>query len=325
MNDFQATQDRGWSLVFIAWLVASVSTLAALFLGEVMGYTPCVLCWYQRICMFPLVLILAAGLFPFDRRVVRYALPLALAGWLLAVFHWGVASGLIPERVTPCSQGVPCSHGTDRLVRLPDSAHAFRSGFFHHHRDAVADSLQGVQMKKTLFISAAVVLLLAFWSPRFSTRPKKPNRPSCWPSRTAPDWCGSIRRALGPTNAKVGIVEFLDPACETCRRFYPFVKDMLIAHPERIHLVAALRPVPPECRLCGGAGRGGRKTGQVLGNPGSPAGCAGRLGGESRRAAGTGLAPCRRTRPGLAQLRQDMDFAGNRPAYRARTWRTRIP
>ncbi len=109
MNDFQATQDRGWLLVFIAWMVASVSTLGALFLGEVMGYTPCVLCWYQRIGMFPLVLILAAGLFPFDRGVVRYALPLALVGWLLAVFHWAVASGLVPERATPCSQGVPCS------------------------------------------------------------------------------------------------------------------------------------------------------------------------------------------------------------------------
>jgi disulfide bond formation protein DsbB len=109
MNGFQATQDRGWLLVFIAWMVASVSTLGALFLGEVMGYTPCVLCWYQRIGMFPLVLILAAGLFPFDRKVVRYALPLALAGWLLAVFHWAVASGLVPESATPCSQGVPCS------------------------------------------------------------------------------------------------------------------------------------------------------------------------------------------------------------------------
>ncbi|MBW8458168.1 MAG: disulfide bond formation protein B [Thiobacillus sp.] len=109
MNDFQAIQDRGWLLVFIAWMVATVSTLGALFLGEVMGYTPCVLCWYQRIGMFPLVLILAAGLFPFDRGVVRYALPLALAGWLLAVFHWAVASGLVPESATPCSQGVPCS------------------------------------------------------------------------------------------------------------------------------------------------------------------------------------------------------------------------
>jgi len=109
MNNFQASHDRGWLFVFIAWLVASVSTLGALFLGEVMGYTPCVLCWYQRISMFPLVLILAAGLFPFDSRVVRYALPLALAGWLLATFHWGVSSGLIPESAAPCSQGVPCS------------------------------------------------------------------------------------------------------------------------------------------------------------------------------------------------------------------------
>jgi disulfide bond formation protein DsbB len=98
-----------WTLVFLAWGVAAVSTLGALFIGEVMGHAPCVLCWYQRICMFPLVLILAAGLFPLDRGVVRYALPLAAAGWLIAAFHLGVASGLIPEQVTPCSQGVPCA------------------------------------------------------------------------------------------------------------------------------------------------------------------------------------------------------------------------
>lgn len=109
MNTPKLAQDPGWNLVFMGWLVATVSTLAALFLGEVMGYTPCVLCWYQRICMFPLALILGAGLFPFDRKVVRYALPLALTGWLLAVFHWAVASGLVPESATPCSQGVPCS------------------------------------------------------------------------------------------------------------------------------------------------------------------------------------------------------------------------
>ncbi len=105
----QPAQTTGWTLVFLAWLLASISTLAALFLGEIMGYTPCVLCWYQRIAMFPLVLILAAGLFPFDPRVLRYALPLAGVGWLLALYHWGVASGVIPESATPCSKGVPCS------------------------------------------------------------------------------------------------------------------------------------------------------------------------------------------------------------------------
>jgi len=99
----------GWALVFGAWLIATVSTLGALFLGEVMGYTPCVLCWYQRIAMFPLVFVLAAGLFPFDRRVVRYALPLAVAGLGLALFHLALVAGWVPENIKPCQQGVPCS------------------------------------------------------------------------------------------------------------------------------------------------------------------------------------------------------------------------
>ncbi len=109
MPAIEHSPDRGWTLVFLAWLVAAAATLGSLFLGEVMGYTPCLLCWYQRICMYPLVFVLAAGLFPFDPRVVRYALPLALAGWLLAVFHAALTAGLIPETVQPCTQGVPCS------------------------------------------------------------------------------------------------------------------------------------------------------------------------------------------------------------------------
>lgn len=98
-----------WTLVFTGWLVATLSTLGALFLGEVMGLAPCVLCWYQRISMFPLVFILAAGLFPFDAKVVRYALPLALAGWLVAAYHLLLTAGYIPESATPCTKGVPCS------------------------------------------------------------------------------------------------------------------------------------------------------------------------------------------------------------------------
>jgi disulfide bond formation protein DsbB len=98
-----------WSLLFGAWLVATVSTLGALFFGEVMHLPPCVLCWYQRIAMFPLALILPIGLFPLDRKVVRYALPLAVIGWLFAVFHMLLIAGVIPESIKPCTQGVPCS------------------------------------------------------------------------------------------------------------------------------------------------------------------------------------------------------------------------
>ena len=101
-------REAAWTPLFLAWLVATGATLAALFIGEVMGVTPCVLCWYQRIAMFPLVLILAAGLFPADPRVIRYALPLALAGWSVALWHVGLVAGWVPESAVPCRQGVSC-------------------------------------------------------------------------------------------------------------------------------------------------------------------------------------------------------------------------
>jgi disulfide bond formation protein DsbB len=59
--------------------------------------------------MFPLVFILPFGLFPFDAKIVRVALSLAAGGWLLASWHVLLAAGVIPESVTPCTQGVPCS------------------------------------------------------------------------------------------------------------------------------------------------------------------------------------------------------------------------
>ena len=111
MNTLTSTRgmDEGWLPVFAAWLVAASATLGALFFSEVMRIPPCVLCWYQRIAMFPLVLVLGAGLFPFDRRVVRYALPLAIAGWAVAVFHLLLMAGVVPENIRPCTQGVPCT------------------------------------------------------------------------------------------------------------------------------------------------------------------------------------------------------------------------
>lgn len=101
--------EAAWGLVFAAWIVATAAALGALFFSEVMELPPCVLCWYQRIFMFPLVLLLPLGLFPFDPGVVRYALPLAGAGWLVALFQMLLVWGWIPERVGPCRQGVPCS------------------------------------------------------------------------------------------------------------------------------------------------------------------------------------------------------------------------
>ena len=47
---------------YAAWVIALLSTLGSLFFGEIMKLPPCTLCWYQRICMYPLVVILAVGI-----------------------------------------------------------------------------------------------------------------------------------------------------------------------------------------------------------------------------------------------------------------------
>jgi len=107
--------DSDWLLLFAAWLLASVATSGSLFFSYVMDFAPCVLCWYQRICLFPLVVVLARGLFPFDRGVVKYALPLASLGWLVAAYHNLIQAGIVPESLQPCATGVSC---TEKYVNL---------------------------------------------------------------------------------------------------------------------------------------------------------------------------------------------------------------
>lgn len=103
------TNQSKWLIIFICWLLAAISTLGSLFFSEIMEIQPCVLCWYQRVFMYPLVVIFLAGMFPLDRNVVRYALPIAILGWGFSVYHYLLYSGHIPENLQPCSEGVSCT------------------------------------------------------------------------------------------------------------------------------------------------------------------------------------------------------------------------
>ncbi|MCF6344848.1 MAG: disulfide bond formation protein B [Thiomicrorhabdus sp.] len=109
MKSEKHADNQAWIFIFGAWLVAALSTLGSLFFSEVMELIPCVLCWYQRIFLFPLAVILLVALFPLDKNVVRYALPIAIIGLLFTVYHVLLFYGLIPETMQPCTQGVSCS------------------------------------------------------------------------------------------------------------------------------------------------------------------------------------------------------------------------
>lgn len=116
MSQADKSINTNWTLLFLCWLLVSASATISLFFSSVMEYQPCVLCWYQRIFLFPLILIFAAGLFPaFDRSVIKYALPLTIAGGLTALYHALLYAGIIPENIQPCSQGVSC---TEEYIEL---------------------------------------------------------------------------------------------------------------------------------------------------------------------------------------------------------------
>lgn len=109
------TSNANWNILFICWLLATTSTMGSVFFSHVMEFAPCVLCWYQRICLFPLVILLAVGLFSFDKSAVKYTLPLVIAGWLTALYHTLLYAGIIPKSLQPCTQGVSC---TEEYINL---------------------------------------------------------------------------------------------------------------------------------------------------------------------------------------------------------------
>jgi disulfide bond formation protein DsbB len=92
-----------------SFVIALAGTLGSLYASEVLGYRPCVLCWYQRIAMYPLALVFFVALWSGDRGYARYSLPLCALGVLLAAYHNLIYYGVIPETISPCQQGVSCA------------------------------------------------------------------------------------------------------------------------------------------------------------------------------------------------------------------------
>ena len=97
------------TFVFLSFIVASIATLGSLFFSEVMEFIPCSMCWYQRIFMYPLVVIFLVNMLYPDDKIVKYAMPVVLVGWAFSVYHNLLMFEIIPESIVPCVQGVPCS------------------------------------------------------------------------------------------------------------------------------------------------------------------------------------------------------------------------
>jgi disulfide bond formation protein DsbB len=92
--------------LWLGFLVAAVATGGSLFFSEIAGFVPCELCWYQRICMFPLSIMLLLLALANDQHAARYLLPLPLAGACVAVYQLLIEHGVV-QQSEACSISAP--------------------------------------------------------------------------------------------------------------------------------------------------------------------------------------------------------------------------
>lgn len=98
----------GGSALWLAWLIAAVATAGSLIYSEVIHFVPCRLCWFQRIAMYPLSVVLLVGAIRRELVVKYYALPLSIGGALISIWHYLTQTfpsleGGSCDPVNPCS------------------------------------------------------------------------------------------------------------------------------------------------------------------------------------------------------------------------------
>lgn len=96
-------------ILYLVFAQSAIATLGSLYFSEVLFLPACVLCWYQRIMMYPMVIISAVGIIREDKNVVWYALPLSILGALFAGYHTALQYGWLPESAATCRSGISCT------------------------------------------------------------------------------------------------------------------------------------------------------------------------------------------------------------------------
>ena len=95
--------------VYIAWTITLAATFGSLYFSEIMNLPPCILCWYQRICMYPQLVILTVGILIQDKKSYLYAFPLSIIGLAISAYHMLLYYNVITESLSPCVAGISCT------------------------------------------------------------------------------------------------------------------------------------------------------------------------------------------------------------------------
>lgn len=91
------------------WTVAFIATLGSLYYSEVRGFVPCTLCWYQRILMYPIVLIAGIALYEKNGRAALTTMVFSIIGGSLSLYHYGIQKLSFLTKTAPTCGNVPCT------------------------------------------------------------------------------------------------------------------------------------------------------------------------------------------------------------------------
>jgi disulfide bond formation protein DsbB len=97
------------SLLFLAWASSLVASLGSLYFSEIMKYEPCELCWYQRILMYPMVILLGVAYVRKDFQAALYSTILSGIGLLVSLYHYSIQKVSFLSESAPACGRVPCT------------------------------------------------------------------------------------------------------------------------------------------------------------------------------------------------------------------------
>lgn len=98
------------NILLSMWIIATVATVGSLYYSEVLGFIPCTYCWYQRILMYPLVIIIGVAIARKDQQVAITTVIFSSIGTALAAYHYALQKlPLLQENAPSCGTGIPCT------------------------------------------------------------------------------------------------------------------------------------------------------------------------------------------------------------------------
>jgi disulfide bond formation protein DsbB len=99
---------KGFYALYAAWLIACLGMVGSLYFSEIQNFEPCHLCWYQRICLYPLVFLLGLSTYHASYAMIPFTLPQVVLGFIIALYQVAIQENPKWQHIELCGAGPSC-------------------------------------------------------------------------------------------------------------------------------------------------------------------------------------------------------------------------